>query len=75
MHLLGVEDGSFKAHLRDVDQLTILCGVVWTQEGIDDIQLREVTVDGLDVTERLLDLMKGMHQLMVATFGININQP
>lgn len=70
MRLLGVEDGSFKAHLRDVDQLTILCGVVWTQEGIEDIQLREVTVDGLDVTERLLDLMKGMQLDAVILGGV-----
>ena len=70
MRLLGVEDGSFKAHLRDVYQSTILCGVVWTQEGIENIHLREVAVDGLDVTDRLLDLMEGLQLDAVILGGV-----
>ena len=70
MRLFGVEDGSFKTHLRDVKQYTVLCGVLWSTQGIGDVRVADITIDGMDVTDRLLEMMQDITVEAVILGGI-----
>ena len=67
--LLGVEDGSFEAFSESLTS-TYLCGVVMESGFIRDVRLAEVSVDGLDATERLLEVMHGFDLDAVILGGI-----
>ncbi len=67
--LLGVEDGSFKA-FSESSSSTYLCGVVIDSGVIRDVRLAEISVDGLDATERLLEIMDGLDLDTVILGGI-----
>jgi endonuclease V-like protein UPF0215 family len=57
---LGVEDGSFDAFNREADCQTILCGVLMERDRIVCVRQRKITVDGLDATDNLVSIMKGL---------------
>ena len=59
LRLLGVEDGSFQA-FSESSTSTYLCGVLMESGVIRDVRLAEVTVDGLDATEGLLEITEGL---------------
>ena len=67
--LLGVEDGSFEA-FSESSISTYLCGVVWDSGVIRDVRLSEISVDGLDATDRLLEIMDGLDLDAVILGGI-----
>ena len=67
--LLGVEDGSFEA-FTESSSSTYLCGVVMDSGVIRDVRLAEISVDGLDATERLLEIMDGLDVDAVILGGI-----
>lgn len=67
--LLGVEDGSFEA-FSESSSSTYLCGVMWDSGVIRDVRLAEISVDGLDATDRLLEIMKGLDLDAVILGGI-----
>ena len=67
--LLGVEDGSFEA-FSESSTSTYLCGVVMDSGIIRDVRLTEISVDGLDATERLLAIMEGLEIDAVLLGGI-----
>jgi endonuclease V-like protein UPF0215 family len=69
LRLLGVEDGSFEAFSED-SRSTYLCGVVIDSGVIRDVRLAEISVDGLDATERLLEIMDGLDLDAVILGGI-----
>lgn len=58
MRLLGVEDGSFSPHKFQKKGKTILCGVLTYGLKVEEVALRLIDVDGLDATEKLLDMVK-----------------
>ncbi len=60
LRILGVEDGSFDAFNRDTSCQTILCGVLMEGDRIVCVRQRKITVDGLDATDKLVSLMKGL---------------
>lgn len=65
----GVEDGSFEA-FSESSASTYLCGVVMESGVIRDVRLAEISVDGLDATERLLEIMDGLELDAVILGGI-----
>jgi len=67
--LLGVEDGSFEA-FSESSTSTYLCGVVMESGIIRDVRLAEISVDGLDATDRLLEIMYGLDLDAVVLGGI-----
>jgi len=67
--LLGVEDGSFES-FSESSSSTYLCGVLMDSGGIRDVRLAEISVDGLDATEMLLNLMDGLDLDAVILGGI-----
>jgi len=67
--LLGVEDGSFEAFSEN-SRSTYLCGVVMDLGVIRDVRLTEISVDGLDATDRLLEIMDGLDLDAVILGGI-----
>lgn len=81
MRLLGVEDGSFNPCKLQKKGKTILCGVLTRGVKVEDVALRLIDVDGLDATEKLLDMMKyiGTADMIIlggVTFGgFNIIDP
>ena len=69
LRLLGVEDGSFEA-FSESSGSTYLCGVVMDSDTIRDVRLAEISVDGLDATVRLLEMMDGLELDAVILGGI-----
>ncbi|MHC1601318.1 MAG: endonuclease dU [Candidatus Nezhaarchaeales archaeon] len=69
MRLLGVEDGSFSPQKFQRKGKTILCAVLMEDFRIEDIALRLIDVDGLDATEKLLDMAKNFKMLDAIILG------
>ncbi|RLF17665.1 MAG: hypothetical protein DRJ66_00040 [Thermoprotei archaeon] len=55
MKVLGVEDGSF---IPRVSRKCLLAGVLMDDLRIENVFIRVITVDGMDVTEKVLDIIK-----------------
>lgn len=70
IRLVGVEDGSFDAFSREATQHTVLCCVVMTRGIVEDIRITLIEVDGLDATEKLLDMLQGVDADAVILGGI-----
>jgi len=69
----GVEDGSFEAFRRgsaDARQYTLLCLTVMRGPVIQDVRLRRITIDGLDATDALLDMLWGLEVDAVILGGV-----
>ncbi|MDH5816089.1 MAG: DUF99 family protein [Candidatus Nezhaarchaeota archaeon] len=69
MRFLGVEDGSFTPHKFQSKGKTILCGVLTNGLRIEEVSLRLIDVDGLDATEKLLDIAKHLGSLDMIILG------
>ncbi len=70
LRILGVEDGSFDAFNRKAPGCTILCGVLMEGDRILKVRHAEIRVDGLDATDKLLSLMRGIEVDAVILGGI-----
>lgn len=55
MMVVGVEDGSFQ---KGVTRKALLAIVLLRQANIEDVKVTEITVDGLDATEKLINILK-----------------
>jgi endonuclease V-like protein UPF0215 family len=69
----GIEDGSFEAFRRgstEADQYTLLCLTRMQGTVIQDVLLRRILVDGLDATEKLLDMLSGLRVDAVILGGV-----
>jgi endonuclease V-like protein UPF0215 family len=67
--ILGVEDGSFNPQKLKKKGKTVLCGVLTHGFRVENVFLRLIEVDGLDATEKLLDMTKGISSLDVVLLG------
>ena len=70
LRILGVEDGSFDAFNREHPGYTLLCGVVMKGDRILKVRHAEIRVDGLDATDKLLSMMRGIEVEAVILGGI-----
>jgi endonuclease V-like protein UPF0215 family len=80
IRIFGVEDGSFEAFNKNKIQFTLLCGVETESNHIKNVKLEKIKVDGLDATDKLLKLLRGLEIDVIilggATFaGFNIIDP
>jgi len=57
LHVAGVEDGSFEAFQKERPQCTLLCVVEMYGVSIQGVSLRDILVDGRDMTEKLLEML------------------
>jgi endonuclease V-like protein UPF0215 family len=67
--MLGVEDGSFDPQKLQRKGKTVLCGVLTHGFKVEDVFLRLIEVDGLDATEKLLDMTGKIGSLDVVLLG------
>ena len=67
--LAGVEDGSFKAFQREASH-SVLCCVEMASDRIEAVKLSRIAVDGLDATEKLLNMLEGVAVDAVILGGI-----
>jgi endonuclease V-like protein UPF0215 family len=67
--ILGVEDGSFNPQKLQRKGETVLCGVLTYGFRVEDVFLRLIEVDGLDATEKLLDMASKIDSLDVVLLG------
>jgi len=67
--MLGVEDGSFNPQKLQRRGETVLCGVLMQGFKIEDVFLRLIEVDGLDATEKLLDMASKLSPLDAILLG------
>ena len=70
LRILGVEDGSFDASNRKAPGRTLLCGVLMKGDRILKVLHAEIRVDGLDATDKLLSMMRGIEVDAVILGGI-----
>lgn len=70
LHLVGVEDGSFEAFQRDKTPLAFLCSIKIESDFIRWIRLSRIQVDGIDATEKLLDMLLGVKADAIMLGGI-----
>lgn len=69
MRFLGVEDGSFNPYKFQRRGKTILCGVLTNGLKVEEVALRLIDVDGLDATEKLLDIANRLVSLDMIILG------
>jgi len=74
--IVGVEDGSF----QKTSQKALLAAVLLQKEWIEDVGFSYITVDGLDATEKLIEILSGwkFDAVMLAGLsfgGFNIIDP
>lgn len=60
LSFIGVEDGSFRAFQRQRKTQCLLCVVRMTGPKIDEIRASLVTVDGLDASNELSEILQNM---------------
>ena len=70
LRILGVEDGSFEAFNKKVLGRTLLCGVLMKGDRILKVRHAEIRVDGLDATDKLLSMIRGIDFEAVILGGI-----
>lgn len=70
LRILGVEDGSFDAFNRKAPGRTLLCGVLMEGDRILKVRHAEIRVDGLDATDKLLSMMRGIEVDAIILGGI-----
>ena len=70
LRILGVEDGRFDAFNRKALGRTLFCGVVMKGDIILEVIHTEIRVDGLDATDKLRSMMRGIEIEAVILGGI-----
>jgi endonuclease V-like protein UPF0215 family len=66
--IVGVEDGSFR---KGTTRRTILAAVLFKGLGIGNIRITKITVDGLDATEKLMEILDRWRFAAVMLAGIS----
>lgn len=64
-----MEDGSFSPYKFQKKGKTILCGVLMRGFKIEEVALRLIDVDGLDATEKLMDMARHLGSLDMIILG------
>lgn len=70
LRLVGVDDGRFKAFMRDKIHYTVLCAVLMKGDKILDVKLTKIQVDGFDATEKLINLLRNIKNDAIILSGI-----
>lgn len=68
MMIVGVEDGSFQ---KGVTRKALLAIVLLRQANIEDVKITEITVDGLDATEKLVKILKELKFDAILLAGVS----
>lgn len=68
MPVVGVEDGSFQ---KGITKTAILAAVLSKGVEIEDIKVARITVDGLDATEKLTEMLTGWKFAAVLLAGVS----
>ncbi|MEM2546927.1 MAG: DUF99 family protein, partial [Candidatus Bathyarchaeia archaeon] len=55
MQVVGIEDGSF---VKGVDKKALLAAVLFKGTNIEDVAFEWITVDGLDATEKAVNILE-----------------
>jgi hypothetical protein len=66
--IVGVEDGSF---LKGTTQKAILVAVLLKGVAIENVKVTEITVDGLDATEKLAEILSNLDFVAVMLAGVS----
>lgn len=70
LHLVGVEDGSFKPFERQTLGVCLLCAVEMVGPRVEKVKVSQITVDGLDATSRLSKMLQEMNFDAVLLGGV-----
>jgi endonuclease V-like protein UPF0215 family len=68
IRVVGVEDGSFQ---KGVTRRTILTAVLLQRLEIEDVRTTKITVDGLDATEKLMEILREWEFGAVVLAGVS----
>jgi endonuclease V-like protein UPF0215 family len=68
MPIVGVEDGSFQ---KGVTRRTLLVAVLFKGSKIEDVKAAKITVDGLDATARLLEMLDEWEFAAILLAGVS----
>jgi len=68
MPVVGVEDGSFQ---KGITRKAILAAVLLKGVEIEDAKIVRITVDGLDATEKLIEMLNGWNFTAVLLAGVS----
>ena len=68
MSIVGVEDGSFQ---KGTTQRTLLVAVLLRGVAIENVKITEITVDGLDATEKLAEILSNLDFAAVMLAGVS----
>jgi len=68
MPIVGVEDGSFQ---KGVTQKALVVAVLLKGLKIENVRAAKITVDGLDATERLVEILNGLDFAAVFLAGLS----
>ncbi len=71
LRLVGVEDGGFSKEGVYRTDKALFVAVLMEGLSIDDVKVEEITVDGLDATEKLLIMLKGWDFDAVMLAGVS----
>ena len=66
--IVGVEDGSFQ---KSITRRALLAAVLFRGLEIEDVKFTKITVDGLDATEKLSELLKEWEFAAVLLAGVS----
>jgi endonuclease V-like protein UPF0215 family len=66
--IVGVEDGSFQ---KGITRKALLVAVLFRELEIEDTRITKVTVDGLDATKKLSELLSGWEFAAVLLAGVS----
>lgn len=65
---VGVEDGSFK---KGITQKAIIAAVLFRKLTIEDVKVTKITVDGLDATRKLIEILDDWNFAAVLLAGVS----
>jgi hypothetical protein len=68
MLTVGVEDGSF---LRGITRKAFLAAVLVRGVKVEDVKIAEITVDGLDATKKLVEILSGWEFAAILLAGVS----
>jgi hypothetical protein len=68
MLTVGVEDGRFQ---KGVTQEALLAAVLLREDNIENVKITRITVDGLDATKKLAEVLKGWEFEVIMLAGVS----
>lgn len=68
MPVIGIDDGSFR---KGVDLTTFLVFVLMKELGVEAVRFTRITVDGLDATEKAIEILKELKFDAVMLAGVS----